>query len=41
MEFVNIDTSRIMYISMKYNTKQQVAGHNFVVVRLVTSSELA
>ena len=41
MEFVNIDTTRIMYVTMKYNVKQRVAGHNFVVIRLATPLEPA
>ena len=40
MEFVNIDTNRIMYVTMKYNVKQRIAGHNFAVIRLATSLEL-
>ena len=40
MEFVNIDTYRIMYVTMKYYVKQRIAGHNFSVIRLVTSLEL-
>lgn len=40
MEFVNIDTKRIMYVTMKYNVKQWVTGHNFAVIRLATSLEL-
>lgn len=40
MEFVDIDTKRIMYVTMKYNVKQRVAGHNYAVIRLATSMEL-
>ena len=40
MEFVNIDINRIMYVTMKYDVKQRIAGHNFAVIRLATSLEL-
>ena len=34
MEFVIFDTRRISYVTMKYNAKQGIAGHNFAVIPL-------
>ena len=40
MDFVNIDTKRIMYVTMIYSAKQRVSGKNSDVIRLGTSLEL-
>lgn len=40
MEFVIFDTMRISYVTMRYNAKQGITGHNFAVVSLATSLEL-
>ena len=40
MEFVILDTKRISYITMRYNAKQEIAGHNFAVSPFATSLEL-
>ena len=40
MDFVNIDTKRIMYVTMIYSAKQRVSGKKSDVIRLGTSLEL-